>query len=52
MTCVRCGKYFCWNCLHVITGYEHFADFPQCGDILAAAIPEKIEKEVGEALEE
>jgi len=45
MTCARCGKYFCWNCLVVILGYDHFAENPLCGDIIAAAVPDFINTE-------
>eukprot|EP00350_Pseudokeronopsis_sp_OXSARD2_P006333 CAMPEP_0170550406 /NCGR_PEP_ID=MMETSP0211-20121228/8474_1 /TAXON_ID=311385 /ORGANISM="Pseudokeronopsis sp., Strain OXSARD2" /LENGTH=96 /DNA_ID=CAMNT_0010856945 /DNA_START=740 /DNA_END=1027 /DNA_ORIENTATION=- len=48
MTCSRCGKYFCWSCVKVIEGYEHFRDSPSCGDILLAALPTEISPNIGE----
>ena len=30
MTCPRCQLFFCWSCLSVISGYEHFKDNEKC----------------------
>lgn len=28
----KCGVYFCWKWMKIITGYEHFSENPQCWD--------------------
>jgi len=43
MICSRCGVFFCWMCLQVISGYQHFYDSPMCGDILAANINDDLD---------
>lgn len=45
MTCPTCGKYFCWSCQEKITGYNHFAENPECGDILDAQIQDELNEE-------
>ena len=45
MTCSRCGTYYCWSCGIQITGYSHFTDFGECGDILAANLRETLNEE-------
>ena len=44
MTCAQCHKFFCWSCVRTISGYEHFAENPLCGDIIAADIPDNLEE--------
>ncbi|CDW89108.1 e3 ubiquitin-protein ligase rnf14 [Stylonychia lemnae] len=43
MICSRCGIFFCWMCVKQISGYSHFSESPQCGDILGAEIPDNIQ---------
>lgn len=32
MICRECGVYFCWKCLAIIKGYDHFNVSPECWD--------------------
>ena len=38
MTCFQCGKHFCWSCLKLIDGYDHFKENMNCWGILEAEI--------------
>ncbi|XP_023736262.1 uncharacterized protein LOC111884171 [Lactuca sativa] len=41
MVCQNCGKYFCYRCMKVIDGYDHFSDG------VCELFPEEEEEEVG-----
>ena len=46
--------YFCWNCLNIIKGYEHFSLYPECwdtsGDVVIKELSNNEFEEVKESL--
>ncbi|CAI2364636.1 unnamed protein product [Moneuplotes crassus] len=51
MVCRECGIYFCWKCLSIIKGYDHFNLNPDCWDFTDTDVGYLTNKEVDEVKE-